>query len=62
MPKSASLRDYVRLVQSLPDDDTPELLGLHPEAVRSSREAEGQRLVDSLLALQPGAAAHLVIR
>ncbi|XP_039091728.1 dynein heavy chain 14, axonemal [Hyaena hyaena] len=62
VPKSASLRDYVRLVQSLPDDDTPELLGLHPEAVRSSREAEGQRLVDSLLALQPGAAAHLVIR
>ncbi|XP_029790782.1 dynein heavy chain 14, axonemal [Suricata suricatta] len=60
VPKPMSLRDYIRVVQALPDDDTPGLLGLHPAAIRGSREAQGQHFMDSLLALQPGAAAHLV--
>uniref|UniRef100_A0A8C8YBW1 Dynein axonemal heavy chain 14 n=1 Tax=Panthera leo TaxID=9689 RepID=A0A8C8YBW1_PANLE len=54
VPKSASLRDYIHIVQSLPDDDTPELLGLHPEAIRGGREIQGRHLVDSLITMQPG--------
>ncbi|GAB5583313.1 dynein axonemal heavy chain 14 isoform X3 [Prionailurus iriomotensis] len=62
VPKSASLRDYVHIVQSLPDDDTPGLLGLHPEAVRGGREIQGRHLVDSLITMQPGTSADLVVR
>uniref|UniRef100_A0A667I5T2 Dynein axonemal heavy chain 14 n=1 Tax=Lynx canadensis TaxID=61383 RepID=A0A667I5T2_LYNCA len=54
VPKSASLRDYIHIVQSLPDDDTPGLLGLHPEAIRGGREIQGRHLVDSLITMQPG--------
>uniref|UniRef100_A0A8C9K0H7 Dynein axonemal heavy chain 14 n=1 Tax=Panthera tigris altaica TaxID=74533 RepID=A0A8C9K0H7_PANTA len=62
MPKSASLRDYIHIIQSLPDDDTPELLGLHPEAIRGGREIQGRHLVDSLITMQPGTGADLVVR
>ncbi|XP_042781926.1 dynein axonemal heavy chain 14 isoform X4 [Panthera leo] len=62
VPKSASLRDYIHIVQSLPDDDTPELLGLHPEAIRGGREIQGRHLVDSLITMQPGTGADLVVR
>uniref|UniRef100_A0A667I290 Dynein axonemal heavy chain 14 n=1 Tax=Lynx canadensis TaxID=61383 RepID=A0A667I290_LYNCA len=57
-----SLRDYIHIVQSLPDDDTPGLLGLHPEAIRGGREIQGRHLVDSLITMQPGTSADLVVR
>ncbi|KAF6274521.1 dynein axonemal heavy chain 14 [Rhinolophus ferrumequinum] len=53
VPESASIKDYIHIIQSLPDDDPPELLGLHPEATRGCREIQGQSLIDNLIALQP---------
>ncbi|XP_004439654.1 PREDICTED: dynein heavy chain 14, axonemal [Ceratotherium simum simum] len=51
--KSASIRDYIHIIQSLPEEDPPELLGLHPEATRACREVQGQKFIDSLIAMQP---------
>lgn len=63
VPKSASIRDCIHVIQSLPDDDPPELLGLHPEAIRGCREIQGQKFIDSLIVLQPRATtANLMIR
>ncbi|KAI5179914.1 Dynein Heavy Chain 14, Axonemal [Manis pentadactyla] len=63
VPKSASLEDYVHIVQSLPDDDPAELLGVYPKAMRSYREIQGQKFTDSLTAMQPRAtSANLMIR
>lgn len=53
MPESASIKDYIHIIQSLPDEDPPELLGLHPEATRACREVQGQKFIDSLIAMQP---------
>nr|XP_031294136.1 dynein heavy chain 14, axonemal [Camelus dromedarius] len=53
MTKSASMTDYIEFIQSLPDDDPPELLGLHPEATRGFRETQGQKFIDNLIAMQP---------
>nr|XP_051677372.1 dynein axonemal heavy chain 14 isoform X4 [Oryctolagus cuniculus] len=53
LPKSASLQDCIHIIQSLPDEDTPEVLGVHPEATRSHRETQGQELIGSLIAMQP---------
>ncbi|XP_077934784.1 dynein axonemal heavy chain 14 [Halichoerus grypus] len=62
VPKSASIRDCIHVIQSLPDDDPPELLGLHPEAIRGCREIQGQKFIDSLIVLQPRATtANLMI-
>ncbi|XP_069879248.1 LOW QUALITY PROTEIN: dynein axonemal heavy chain 14 [Dipodomys merriami] len=55
VPGSGSFQDYVQLVRALPEEDSPEVLAIHPEATRSCREAEAQRLVDSLMALRPRA-------
>uniref|UniRef100_A0A673T414 Dynein axonemal heavy chain 14 n=1 Tax=Suricata suricatta TaxID=37032 RepID=A0A673T414_SURSU len=48
VPKPMSLRDYIRVVQALPDDDTPGLLGLHPAAIRGSREAQASSIYMSI--------------
>ncbi|XP_073755948.1 dynein axonemal heavy chain 14 isoform X3 [Callorhinus ursinus] len=62
VPKSASIRECIHIIQSLPDDDPPELLGLHPEAIRGCREIQGQKFIDSLIVLQPRATtANLMI-
>nr|XP_023488506.1 dynein heavy chain 14, axonemal isoform X2 [Equus caballus] len=53
VPESASIKDYIHIIQSLPDEDPPELLGLHPEATRACREVQGQKFIDSLIAMQP---------
>ncbi|KAF6073228.1 dynein axonemal heavy chain 14 [Phyllostomus discolor] len=55
MPKSARMKDYVCLIQALPDDDPHELLGLHPEAMRGFKETQSQNFIDHLMALQPRA-------
>ncbi|XP_036133658.1 dynein heavy chain 14, axonemal [Molossus molossus] len=52
--ESASLWEYVHMVQALPEDDTAELLGLHPEATRGCREIQGQNFMDCLVALESG--------
>ncbi|XP_057583181.1 dynein axonemal heavy chain 14 [Hippopotamus amphibius kiboko] len=52
-PKSGSMKDYICIIQSLPDDDPPELLELHPEATRGFREIQSQKFIDNLIAMQP---------
>uniref|UniRef100_A0A8C6E8C9 Dynein axonemal heavy chain 14 n=1 Tax=Moschus moschiferus TaxID=68415 RepID=A0A8C6E8C9_MOSMO len=51
--KSGSMKDYIRIIQSLPDDDPPELLELHPEATRGFREIQAQKFIDNLIGMQP---------
>ncbi|XP_008070687.1 dynein heavy chain 14, axonemal, partial [Carlito syrichta] len=53
VPKSASIKDYICIIQSLPDDDPPEVLGIHPEAIRSCRETQSQKFIENLIAMQP---------
>ncbi|XP_036925260.1 dynein heavy chain 14, axonemal [Sturnira hondurensis] len=55
VPEPACMKDYVRIVQALPDDDPHELLGLHPEAMRGFRETQSQNFINHLIALQPRA-------
>lgn len=63
VPRSASIGDCIHIIQSFPDDDPPDLLGLHPEAVRRCREIQGQEFVDSLIAMEPRATTtHLLVR
>lgn len=47
------MKDYICIIQSLPDDDPPELLELHPEATRGFREIQAQKFIDDLIAMQP---------
>ncbi|KAM6166251.1 LOW QUALITY PROTEIN: dynein axonemal heavy chain 14 [Erethizon dorsatum] len=55
VPRSASFQDYIHIIQS-PDEDTPEILGIHPEATRSCRETQGLQFMDGLIAMQPSTA------
>uniref|UniRef100_G1MBG8 Dynein axonemal heavy chain 14 n=1 Tax=Ailuropoda melanoleuca TaxID=9646 RepID=G1MBG8_AILME len=60
--KSASMGDCIHIIQSFPDGDPPDLLGLHPEAVRRCREVQGQEFIDSLIAMEPRATTtHLLV-
>ncbi|XP_064133022.1 dynein axonemal heavy chain 14 [Loxodonta africana] len=56
VPESAHIEDFIYIIQSLPDDDSPEVLGMHPEATRSCRVTQGQEFIESLIAMQPRAA------
>lgn len=47
------MKDYIHAIQSLPDDDPPELLELHPEATRGFREIQAQKFIDNLIGMQP---------
>ncbi|XP_074241361.1 dynein axonemal heavy chain 14 isoform X3 [Saimiri boliviensis] len=63
VPGSASLKDCIHIIQSLPEDDPPEVLGVHPEAIRSCSETQGQKFIENLIALQPKTTtANLMIR
>ncbi|XP_062938980.1 dynein axonemal heavy chain 14 [Cynocephalus volans] len=53
VPKSASIKDCIDIIKSLPDDDPPEVLGIHPEATRSCKETQSQKFIESLIAIQP---------
>ncbi|XP_013362490.1 PREDICTED: dynein heavy chain 14, axonemal isoform X4 [Chinchilla lanigera] len=56
VPRSASFQDYIHIIQTLPDEDAPEILGIHPEATRSCRETQGLQFMDDLTAMQPSTA------
>ncbi|XP_011804361.1 PREDICTED: dynein heavy chain 14, axonemal-like, partial [Colobus angolensis palliatus] len=61
--RSASIKDYIHIIQSLPDDDPPEVLGIHPEAIRSCWETQGEEFIENLIAMQPKTTtANLMIR
>ncbi|KAL1769801.1 dynein heavy chain 14, axonemal, partial [Sigmodon hispidus] len=56
VPTSASLKDCIQIIQSLPDDDSPEILGIHPEATHTSSETKTQKFIENLITMQPKAA------
>lgn len=63
VPISASLKDCIHIIQSLPDDDYPEILGIHPEATQTCNETKTQKLIENLISLQPKAApVNLMIK
>ncbi|XP_069340704.1 dynein axonemal heavy chain 14 isoform X1 [Eulemur rufifrons] len=62
VPKGASLEDCIHIIQSLPDDDPPEVLGVHPEAIRSCREIQSQEFIESLIAMQPRATTTATLK
>ncbi|ERE72971.1 dynein heavy chain 14, axonemal-like protein [Cricetulus griseus] len=52
VPNSASLQDCINLIQSLPDDDSPEILGIHPEATHIYNETKTEKFIENLITLQ----------
>uniref|UniRef100_A0A8C5W1I2 Dynein axonemal heavy chain 14 n=1 Tax=Microcebus murinus TaxID=30608 RepID=A0A8C5W1I2_MICMU len=54
--------DCTHIIQSLPDDDPPEVLGVHPEAIRSRREIQSQKFIESLIAMQPKATTAATLK
>merc|ERR1719219_1150301 len=38
---------------TLPNIDSPDVIGLHPNAGINTRKEEGQRMLDTILAIQP---------
>ncbi|XP_049633509.1 dynein axonemal heavy chain 14 [Suncus etruscus] len=48
-----TMKNYIDIIQTLPDDDTPELLEMHPEITREFKENSAQKFIESLMALQP---------
>nr|XP_048295519.1 dynein axonemal heavy chain 14 [Myodes glareolus] len=56
VPSSASLQDCIHIIQSLPDDDSPEILGIHPEATHTCSEIKSQEFIENLITMQPKAA------
>ncbi|XP_060048420.1 dynein axonemal heavy chain 14 isoform X2 [Erinaceus europaeus] len=53
VPRSSSLKDYIHITHSLPDEDPPELLGLHPEARATHGEGQAHMLITGLITMQP---------
>ncbi|KAM6217436.1 dynein axonemal heavy chain 14 [Rhynchocyon petersi] len=53
VPESIHIKDCVDIIQSWPDEDPPEVLGLHPEATRIYRVMQIQEFTESLIAMQP---------
>ncbi|KAL6037086.1 hypothetical protein STEG23_030201, partial [Scotinomys teguina] len=56
VPSSASLKDCIHIIQALPDDDSPEILGIHPEATQTCSETKTQNFIENLITMQPKAA------
>lgn len=58
-----TIENYIDIIQTLPDDDTPELLEMHPEITREFKESSAQKFIESLIALQPKTtAADFMVR
>uniref|UniRef100_A0A8I6AN36 Dynein axonemal heavy chain 14 n=1 Tax=Rattus norvegicus TaxID=10116 RepID=A0A8I6AN36_RAT len=53
VPSSASLKDCISIIQSFPDDDSPEILGIHPEATYTCNEIKAQKYIENLICMQP---------
>lgn len=63
VPSSASLQDCIHIIQALPDDDSPEILGIHPEATYTCSEIKCQKFIENLITMQPKAVpVHLMIK
>ncbi|XP_071833092.1 dynein axonemal heavy chain 6-like isoform X4 [Apostichopus japonicus] len=53
LPKSFSLGDSRDYIQGLPDSDSPEVFGMHPNAEKSYRESQANKLMSTLMSVQP---------
>eukprot|EP00072_Mus_musculus_P067792 XP_017169555.1 PREDICTED: dynein heavy chain 14, axonemal [Mus musculus] len=63
VPSSASLKDCINIIQSFPDDDSPEILGIHPEATHTGSEIKAQKYIENLIYMQPkDAPGYLMIK
>ncbi|XP_076770738.1 dynein axonemal heavy chain 14 [Arvicanthis niloticus] len=62
VPSSASLKDCINIIQSFPDDDSPEILGIHPEATYTCSEIKTQKYTETLILMEPkDASGYLMI-
>ncbi|XP_031192756.1 dynein heavy chain 14, axonemal isoform X3 [Mastomys coucha] len=52
VPSDASLNDCINIIQSFPDDDSPEILGIHPEATYMCNEIKTQKCIENLIYMQ----------
>ncbi len=53
LPDSGDVADYVAYIQALPSTDCPEVFGLHANADTAFQLQESDRILTSILALQP---------
>ncbi|XP_063958044.1 dynein axonemal heavy chain 6-like isoform X2 [Lytechinus pictus] len=53
LPKGFSLTSCQTYIEGLPEADRPEVFGMHPNAEKAYRESEAQKLVNTLLTVQP---------
>jgi dynein heavy chain len=53
IPKVVEISDYMAFIQRIPDVDSPEVLGLHPNADLTFRFKEVTQLLDTILETQP---------
>ncbi|KAM8945402.1 dynein axonemal heavy chain 14 [Pelodytes ibericus] len=49
---SATLQDYREYLASLPDTDSPEIFGMHPNAERAYMESQAQLFQDTIVSMQ----------
>ena len=53
IPNLKSIEEYRQYIDSLPLIDTPEVFGLHPNADISCQTKESQRMLDTVMSIQP---------
>ncbi|XP_058131265.1 dynein axonemal heavy chain 14 [Dasypus novemcinctus] len=58
---STSIKDCICIIQSLPDSDSPEVLGIHPGATRRHQEAQSQEFIQNLIAMRPATATTSLV-
>ncbi|XP_078503488.1 dynein axonemal heavy chain 14 [Lissotriton helveticus] len=51
--ETASLQDCVAYLQSLPDTDSPDIFGMHPNAERAFLESQTTVFLDTIITMQP---------
>ncbi|KAI9206840.1 dynein heavy chain and region D6 of dynein motor-domain-containing protein [Polychytrium aggregatum] len=53
IPHLKSVEEYRQSIESLPLIDTPDVFGLHPNADISSQTKESQKMLDTIMSIQP---------
>ncbi|KAI8811565.1 dynein heavy chain and region D6 of dynein motor-domain-containing protein [Cladochytrium replicatum] len=53
IPHLKSVEEYRQFIETLPLIDTPDVFGLHPNADISTQTKESQRMLDTIMSIQP---------
>ncbi|XP_072503821.1 dynein axonemal heavy chain 14 [Notamacropus eugenii] len=61
LPGSANLTECREYIETLPDIELPEVLGMHQQTSRIYQESQAQELVDTIIAMQPRIAIANII-